>query len=74
MTDSILEKIVRLAIVSEKLADDFGTPHEHDRGRPYGIFIEGNARVIREELATIADGMTHEHPQFGMFKPTNYVE
>ncbi|KAJ3529961.1 hypothetical protein NM208_g9531 [Fusarium decemcellulare] len=54
-SDLILEHLVRLTQMNEKLSKGFGDPHERTLSRPYAFLLEGNGRSFRTELDRLAE-------------------
>ncbi|KAF7552633.1 hypothetical protein G7046_g7349 [Stylonectria norvegica] len=75
-TDLLLERLVRMVQMGEKLCAAFGEPHERGRARPYAFLLEASGVGFRNELDRIMQATTHPELepyalQFGMYY--NYI-
>ncbi|KAF4973384.1 hypothetical protein FZEAL_9342 [Fusarium zealandicum] len=58
-SELILDHIVRLTQMNEKLSKGFGEPHERTISGPYAFLLEGNGRRFRTELDRLAEESAH---------------
>lgn len=58
-TDLLLDRIVRMAQMGEKLSQGFGEPHDRDQARSYAFLLEGSGRRFRTELDRLTENTAH---------------
>ncbi|KAF7550549.1 hypothetical protein G7Z17_g5647 [Cylindrodendrum hubeiense] len=67
-TDLLLNGIVHIVQMSDKLSKGFGEPHERDQARSYAFLLEGSGRRFRTQLDRLAENTAHpdiaEHRSF----------
>ncbi|KAH6899772.1 hypothetical protein B0T10DRAFT_5247 [Thelonectria olida] len=57
--DLLIDRLVQLIQMGEKLSRGFGEPHERDQSRSYAFLLEGSGRRFRTELNCLAEFTAH---------------